>query len=186
VASLALIAMTSLCVDGICVTAASAGEEIDIGSSLALARENLQAKQSKIAIDAVEGLWHILVAQQAGRIVNMLFEEERLRYISYEFYRGSSGANMGSMAHCNASFDTAVALISKTHGTGELTRVMTWPERQFTMTWHDDQHYAVAREISDLDGCLLVKAMIFDGNEADFKAFDQRLKQQAPKLPDAP
>jgi hypothetical protein len=157
---------------------AAIGDEIEIGSSLPVARQNLRDKQSKIAVDTEDGPWHLLVAQQEDRVINLLFEQDRLRYVSYDFYLGGYVPVQGSIAQCNAAFDAAVAFISKTHGTGDLKRVMSWPERTFTMTWHDEQRYAVAREVSDLDGCLLVKAFIFDGNEADFKVFDQRLSKR--------
>lgn len=159
------------------VSGPAAGEEVDIGLSVAMARQNLQARQSKISVDSDDGDWHILVARQEDRIINLLFEQDRLRYVSYDFYLGPYSPVPGSIARCNAAFDAAVALIAKTHGTGDLTRVMRWPEREFAMTWRDDRRYAVAREISDLDGCLVVKAFIFDGNEADFKLFDKRLSK---------
>jgi hypothetical protein len=154
---------------------AAASVEIEIGTSLAIARQKLQEEQSKITIDTADGSWHILVARQDDRMINLLFEQDRLRYVSYDFYLGTYSPVQGSIAQCNAAFESAVALISKTHGAGNLKRVMLWPEREFTMTWREDRRYAVAREISDLDGCLVVKAFIFDGNEADFQAFDRRL-----------
>jgi len=159
------------------ISGPAAGEEVDIGISVAVARQNLQARQSKISIDSDDGDWHILVARQDDRMINLLFEQDRLRYISYDFYLDPYSPAAGSIAKCNTAFDAAVALIAKTHRTGDLTRVMRWPEREFAMTWRDDRRYAVAREISDLDGCLVVKAFIFDGNEADFKAFDKRLSK---------
>ncbi|HVJ43676.1 MAG TPA: hypothetical protein VM639_19395 [Dongiaceae bacterium] len=161
------------------LTAGSAawGGEIEIGASLATARQQLQQVESKIAVDTDEGLWHILVAQQSNRMVNLLFEQDRLRYISYDFHLGSYQPHPNSFAHCDASFNAAVTQLSASYGTGSYNRVMTWPEREITMTWRGDRYYAVARELSDLNGCLLVKAMIFDGDEAAFKIFDKRLKQ---------
>lgn len=153
------------------------GSEIEIGASLAAARLQLQQTESKIAVDTDEGLWHILVARQGDRLVNLLFEQDRLRYISYDFHLGPYQPQPGSIAHCDASFKTAVDQLSASYGTGSYKRVMTWPEREITMTWRGGDYYAVARELSDLGGCLLVKAMIFDGDEAAFKAFDKRLKR---------
>lgn len=153
------------------------GSEIEIGASLRAARQQLQQTESKIAVDAEEGLWHILVASQSNRMVNLLFEQDRLRYISYDFHLGPYQSQLGSIARCDASFKTAVDQLSASYGAGTYNRVMTWPEREITMTWRGEDYYAVARELSDLGGCLLVKAMIFDGDEAAFKTFDGRLKR---------
>ena len=153
------------------------GSEIEIGASLAAARQQLQLAESKIAVDHDEGLWHILVARQSNRMINLLFEQDRLRYISYDFHLGPYQPQPGSIARCDASFKTAVDQLSASYGAGTYSRVMSWPEREITMTWSGEDHYAVARELSDLSGCLLVKAMIFDGDEAAFKAFDKRLKR---------
>ena len=156
---------------------AAIGEDIELGASLPIARQNLQDKQSKITVDTDDGPWHLLVAQQEDRMINLLFEQGRLRYLSYDFYLSGHPPVQASIAQCNAAFDTAIAVISRTHGTGELQHIMRWPERIFIMTWHDEQRYAMAREVSDLDGCILVKAFVFDGSEADFEAFDQRLSK---------
>lgn len=153
------------------------GEEIAIGASLETARQQLRQGDSKIAVDSDEGLWHILVAQQESRQVNLLFEQGRLRYISYDFHLGIHPPLQGSVAYCDQSFKTAVAQLSADYGTGDFKRVMHWPEREITVTWRGATYFAVARELSDLTDCLLVKTMIFDGNEAAFAAFDQRLKQ---------
>ncbi|HVI88927.1 MAG TPA: hypothetical protein VM659_11515 [Dongiaceae bacterium] len=154
----------------------SHAEEIPIGSSVAAVRQHLQEAQSEIAIDSDDGTWHILVAKQSDHLVNLLFEQDRLRYISYDFHLGAYQPQQASIAHCDARFKAAVALIAGQYGEGSYRRTMAWPEREITMTWRGDHHFAVVRELSDLDGCLLVKAMTFDGNEADFNAFDQRLK----------
>lgn len=155
----------------------SLADELDIGASLAAARQHLQAAASEIAVDTDEGIWHILVAKQNDRLVNLLFEQDRLRYISYDFHLGAYQPQQGSVAFCDKRFQAAVDQFSIQYGEGIYRRVMAWPEREVTMTWHGDRHFAVVRELSDLDGCLLVKAMAFDGSEADFKAFDQRMKR---------
>lgn len=154
----------------------SFADELNIGASLAAARQHLEAAASEIAVDTDEGIWHILVAKQSDRLVNLLFEQGRLRYISYDFHLGAYQPQQGSVAFCDKRFKVAVDQFSTQYGEGIYRRVMAWPEREITMTWHGDRHFAVVRELSDLDGCLLVKAMVFDGNEAAFKAFDQRMK----------
>ena len=153
-------------------------EEIPIGSSVAAARQHLQEAQSEIAVDSDDGIWHILVAKQTDRLVNLLFEQDRLRYISYDFHLGAYQPQQASIAHCDARFKAAVALITGQFGEGSYRRAMAWPQREITMTWRGDHHFAVVRELSDLDGCLLVKAMTFDGDETDFNTFDQRLKHR--------
>lgn len=151
--------------------------QIDIGMSVAAARDALQSDDIKVAVDNDDDAWHILVARQSAVTLNLLFENDRLRYVSYDFYLAAQAlAEQGTIAHCNESFDAAVAVIERSYGKGNLTRTMSWPEREFAMTWRGQQHYAIAREISDLNSCLLVKALVFDGSEADFAAFDKRLK----------
>jgi hypothetical protein len=152
--------------------------EIDIGMSVAAARGALQANDGHIAVDSDDAAWHILIAEQSGVTFNLLFEDDRLRYVSYDFFRAAfAHSEAGSSAHCKESFDAAIALMEKSFGKGDKTSKMSWPEREFTMTWRGDQHYAVARQLSNVNGCLLVKALVFDGNEAAFKDFDTRLRQ---------
>ena len=157
-----------------CMSAAAAGE-IEIGATVAATRQRLQADNSEIAIDHDEGPWHILVAKQSDHLTNLLFEQGRLRYISYDFYLGAYSAHQSSIAHCNEAFEKSVAVIAATYGTGKRQTTMAWPEREIAVTWAGEHHFALAREISDLDGCVLVKAMIFDGSESEFKSFDKRL-----------
>lgn len=156
----------------------SHGEEIAIGNSVAVARQHLQETQSEIAVDSDDGIWHLMVAKQNDRLVNLLFERDRLRYISYDFHLGAYQPQQAPVSHCDARFKLAVDLITAQYGEGSYRRTMSWPEREITMTWRGDHHFAVVRELSDLNGCLLVKSMSFDGSEADFNAFDQRLKHQ--------
>jgi len=156
----------------------SHGEEVAIGNSVAVARQYLQESQSEIGVDSDDGIWHLIVAKQSDRLVNLLFEQDRLRYISYDFHLGAYQAQQAPVAHCDARFKAAVDLISAQYGEGSYRRTMSWPEREITMTWRGDHHFAVVRELSDLNGCLLVKSMNFDGSEADFNAFDQRMKHQ--------
>jgi hypothetical protein len=152
--------------------------EIDIGMSVADARGALQDNAGRISVDSDDAAWHILIAEQSGVTLNLLFEEDRLRYVSYDFFRAAfAHSEAGSSAHCKESFDAAIALMEKSYGKGDKASKMAWPEREFTMTWRGDQHYAVARQLSDVNGCLLVKALVFDGNEAAFKEFDARLRQ---------
>ncbi|HWU00736.1 MAG TPA: hypothetical protein VN229_24065 [Terriglobales bacterium] len=156
----------------------SHGDEVAIGNSVTVARQHLQETQSEIGVDSDDGIWHLIVAKQNDRLVNLLFEQDRLRYISYDFHLGAYQAQQAPVAHCDARFKAAVDLISAQYGEGSYHRTMSWPEREITMTWRGDHHFAVVRELSDLNGCLLVKSMNFDGSEADFNAFDQRMKHQ--------
>jgi len=145
------------------------------GATVTATRQLLQADNSEIAVDHDEGPWHILVAKEADHLTNLLFEQDRLRYVSYDFYLGAYSVQQGSIAHCNDAFARAVAVIAATYGEGVKETTMAWPEREIAITWSGPQHFALAREISDLDGCVLVKAMIFDGSESEFKRFDKRL-----------
>ncbi len=152
--------------------------QIDIGMSVDAARGALQENDGTIAVDSDDAAWHILIAQQSGVTLNLLFENDRLRYVSYDFFRAAfSHSEPGTSAHCRDSFDAAIALLEKSYGKGDKTSKMSWPEREFIMTWRGRQYYAVARQLSDVNGCLLVKALVFDGNEADFRAFDARLSK---------
>jgi stalled ribosome alternative rescue factor ArfA len=171
VVALGLVVLNLLCRPGF-------ADEIEIGASIASARQNLQSAASEIAVDSDDGIWHILVAKQSDRLVNLLFEQDRLRYISYDFHLGAYQPQQNSVAFCDKRFKAAVDQFSARYGKGSYNRTMAWPEREISMTWRAHNHFAVVRELSDLDGCLLVKAMSFDGNEADFKAFDQRMKHQ--------
>jgi hypothetical protein len=174
-AAVSMLSFVGLLLEPIAVQADVA--QIDIGMSVAAARAALQAGDIKIGVDNDDQSWHILIAQQAAVTLNLLFENDRLRYVSYDFYHAAHAlAEETTVGHCNRSFDAAVAVIERSYGKGNLTRTMSWPEREFAMTWRGPQHYAIVRELSDLNNCLLVKAMVFDGNETEFKAFDKRLK----------